>query len=100
MFCITEQLIKSFRDKRAAAVFVGKSPKGFPTDLRIRARARMVQIDVATTLDDLRLPSSNHLEALRDDRAGQHSVWINKQWRICFVWREHDAHEVEIVDYH
>jgi proteic killer suppression protein len=98
MFCITEHLIKTFRDKRAAAVFAGKSPKGFPTELR--ARARMVQIDVATTLDDLRLPSSNHLEALRYDSAGQHSVRINNQWRICFVWREQNAYEVEIVDYH
>jgi len=57
-------------------------------------------LNAAETLDDLRSPLGNPLEALRDDRAGEHSIRINDQWRICFVWRENNAHDVEIVDYH
>jgi proteic killer suppression protein len=57
-------------------------------------------LDAATRLDDLRIPPSNRLEALRGDRAGQHSIRVNDQWRVCFVWRDGHAHEVEIVDYH
>ena len=57
-------------------------------------------LDAATTLDDLRVPPANRLEKLKGDRAGQHSIRINRQWRICFRWRSSDAHEVEIVDYH
>jgi proteic killer suppression protein len=69
-------------------------------DLAITARRKLIAIDAAERLDDLRLPPGNRLEALRGDRAGQHSVRINSQWRITFVWREDGAHEVEIVDYH
>lgn len=57
-------------------------------------------LDAATTLQDLRVPPANRLEKLKGDRAGQYSIRINSQWRICFVWRSGDAHEVEIVDYH
>lgn len=57
-------------------------------------------LDAATRLDDLRIPPNNRLEALRGDRAGQHSIRVNEQWRVCFVWRDGHAHEVEIVDYH
>jgi len=57
-------------------------------------------LNAAETLDDLRSPPGNRLEALRDDRAGEHSIRINDQWRVCFVWRENNAHDVEIVDYH
>jgi proteic killer suppression protein len=57
-------------------------------------------LDAATRLEDLRIPPSNRLEALRGDRAGQHSIRVNDQWRVCFVWRDGHAHEVEIVDYH
>jgi len=61
---------------------------------------RLDRIDAAVALDDLRLPPSHHLEALRGSRAGQHSIRINDQWRICFVWQHGNAHDVEIVDYH
>ncbi len=57
-------------------------------------------LDAATSLDDLRIPPANHLEKLKGDRAGQHSIRVNRQWRICFRWRSGDAHDVEIVDYH
>ena len=57
-------------------------------------------LDAAETLEDLRSPPGNRLEVLRDDRSGRHSIRINDQWRICFVWRENNAHDVEIVDYH
>ena len=93
-------MIESFRDKRAAAVFLGKLPKGFPADLAKVARRKLQMLDAALRLEDLRSPPANHLEALRDDRAGQHSVRINGQWRLCFVWRDGGAHGVEIVDYH
>jgi proteic killer suppression protein len=57
-------------------------------------------LDAATTLDDLRVPPANRLEKLKGDRAGQHSIRVNQQWRVCFRWRSGDAHDVEIVDYH
>ena len=93
-------MIESFRDKRAAAVFLGKMPKGFPTDIATVARRKLRMLDAATRLDDLRAPPANRLEALKDDRAGQHSIRVNDQWRVCFVWRAGGAHDVEIVDYH
>jgi proteic killer suppression protein len=93
-------MIKSFADKRSAAVFVGLLVKGLPPQIQERARAKLLMIDAAAHLDDLRLPPGNRLEALRGDRQGQHSIRINDQWRICFVWRSDDAWDVEIVDYH
>ncbi len=74
--------------------------KGFPADLVSRAQRRLAQIDAATGLKDLAVPPSNRLEALSGDRRGQHSIRINRQWRICFVWANGDAYDVEIVDYH
>jgi toxin HigB-1 len=68
--------------------------------LKSRARAKLLAIDAAKLLDDLRIPPGNRLEALHGDRRGQHSVRINDQWRICFVWREGAAWSVEIMDYH
>lgn len=64
------------------------------------ARRKLAAVDAAERLEDLRIPPGNRLEALRGDRADQHSIWINNQWRIAFVWRDDGAHEVEIVDYH
>jgi proteic killer suppression protein len=93
-------MIEGFRDKRAAAVFLGKMPKGFPTAIATVARRKLRMLDAASSLDDLRAPPANRLEALKDDRAGQHSIRINDQWRVCFVWRDGGAHDVEIVDYH
>jgi proteic killer suppression protein len=57
-------------------------------------------LDAGTSLDDLRIPPANRLEKLKGDRSGQHSIRINRQWRVCFVWKDGDAHEVEIADYH
>jgi len=74
--------------------------KGFPTDLVRRAEIKIAQIDAAISLEDLRIPPSNRLEKLFGNRKGQHSIRINNQWRICFSWRDGDAYDVEIVDYH
>ena len=93
-------MIQSFRDKRTAAVFLGKMPKGFPSDIASVARRKLRMLDAAVALNDLRSPPGNHLEALSKDRAGQHSIRINDQWRVCFVWRDGNPHEVEIMDYH
>jgi proteic killer suppression protein len=93
-------MIKSFGCKQTAAVFSGKSPKGFPVDIFAVARRKLRMLDATTRLTDLRNPPSNHLEALKGDRAGQYSIPINDQWRICFRWDGSDASEVEICDYH
>jgi toxin HigB-1 len=93
-------MIASFADKRTAAVWADRMPKGFPSDLAMVARRKLRLLAAATRLEDLRSPPGNRLEALTGDRAGQHSIRINDQWRLCFVWRDGDAHEVEIVDYH
>ena len=93
-------MIISTRGKLAAGAVQGRFGKGFPADLVRRTRAMLSALDAAMQLEDLRFPPGNHLEALSGDRAGQHSVRINGQWRICFVWSEGDAHDVEIVDYH
>jgi proteic killer suppression protein len=74
--------------------------KGFPPDLLRRAQKRLRQLHAARTLQDLRLPPSHRLEALERERQGQHSIRINDQWRICFVWRDGDAYDVEVTDYH
>jgi proteic killer suppression protein len=93
-------VIKSFADKRTAAVFAGYLVRALPNQIQSRARAKLLAIDAAKLLDDLRIPPGNRLEALHGDRRGQHSVRINDQWRICFVWREGAAWSVEIMDYH
>ena len=93
-------MIKSFGCKRTASVFLGKSPKGFPSDILGVARRKLRMLDASTRLTDLLVPPGNHLEALKGDRDGQYSIRINDQWRICFLWHEDHAHEVEIVDYH
>lgn len=93
-------MIQSTRGKRAAAAMRGTYGKSFPGDLVKRTRAMMTALNAATALEDLRFPPGNHLEELKGDRAGQHSVRINGQWRICFVWTPSGPAEVEIVDYH
>ena len=94
-------MIKSFKDRRARAIFEGRHPgKGFPADLVRRARRKLIMLDSAEALEDLRQLPGNYLETLRKDRAGQHSIRINDQWRICFVWTGSDAENVEITDYH
>lgn len=69
-------------------------------DIQQRARRKLRMLDAATVIDDLRLPPSNRLEKLKGDRRGQHSIRVNDQWRICFVWHASHATDVEIVDYH
>jgi toxin HigB-1 len=93
-------VIKSFADKRRAALFAGYSVKALPNQIQGRARAKLLAVDAARELDDLRVPPGNRLEALRGGRRGQHSIRVNDQWRICFEWRETAAWSVEIVDYH
>jgi proteic killer suppression protein len=93
-------VIKSFADKRTAALFAGHVVRTLPNQIQSRARAKLLAIDAAKQLDDLGTPPGNRLEALHGDRRGQHSVRINDQWRICFEWREGTAWNVEIVDYH
>jgi proteic killer suppression protein len=93
-------MIKSFQDRRTAAVWAGRAPKGFPTDLVRASRRKLGYLDAATGLDDLRSPPGNCLEALQGARAGQHSIRVNDQFRVCFVWRDGGAERVEIVDYH
>ena len=93
-------MIRSFRDKQTAAVFKGRLPKGFPQTLISATRCKLGYLDAAALLNDLRPPPGNRLEALSGDRRGQHSIRINDQFRICFVWRGGDAEKVEIVDYH
>ncbi len=92
--------IVSFRGKAVALVAAGKAPKGFPADVIARAERRLRAIANAHQLDDLRAPPGNRLEALKGNRAGQHSIRINDQWRICFRWTKAGAEDVEIVDYH
>ena len=93
-------MIESFRDKRTAAVWAGLLPKGFPSDIANVARRKLRMLHAATRLDDLKVPPGNRLEALKDDRLGQHSIRVNDQWRVCFVWRDGSAHDVEVTDYH
>ncbi len=93
-------MIKSFADKRTAAIFVGYAIRELPWQIQGRARAKLLAIDSAKQLEDLRVPPGNRLEAMRGDRQGQHSIRINDQWRICFVWRNGEAWDVEVADYH
>ena len=93
-------MIKSFVDRRTAAVFQGHVPKGLPPTIAQRAQTKLAVLDAAASLEELRVPPGNRLEALKGARRGQHSIRINEQWRICFVWRGGNAHDVEIVDYH
>jgi proteic killer suppression protein len=93
-------VIKTFADKRTAAIFDAKPAKGLPSDVALRARRKLIMLDRATGIDDLRVPPANRLEALKRDRVGQHSIRVNDQWRICFEWRDGDAYDVEFCDYH
>jgi proteic killer suppression protein len=93
-------VIRSFADKRTAALFAGFVVKALPSQIQGRARAKLLVIDAAKQLDDLRVPPGNRLEALHGDRRGQYSIRINDQWRLCFEWREDAAWNVEVVDYH
>ena len=92
-------MIKSFLCNETAALFAGERAKRF-TNIASVATRKLQQVDSAATLEGLRVPPGNRLEALAGDRKGQHSIRINDQWRLCFVWKADGVHEVEIVDYH
>lgn len=93
-------MILSFADKETERIWMGQHSRKLPADIQTRALVKLAMIEAADFLDDLANPPSNRLHALDRDRAGQHSVSINMKWRICFVWRNGNAHHVEIVDYH
>jgi len=93
-------MITSFKDKEAERIFSRKWSSKLPDHLQRTALRKLRMLNRAMTLTDLRVPPANRLEKLRGDRAGQYSIRINDRWRICFEWRNNDAFEVEIVDYH
>ena len=93
-------MIKSFKDKETGKVWGRRLSRRLPRELQRAARRKLVLIDSTIFLEDLRSPPGNRLEALKGDRAGQHSIRINDRYRICFTWTGKDAEKVEIVDYH
>lgn len=93
-------MIRSFRCRETEGIWQGRRSRKFPGKMQSRALRKLRQLDAASTMDDLRNPPGNRLEALKGDRKGQWSIRINDQWRICFRWSEGDASDVEIVDYH
>jgi proteic killer suppression protein len=93
-------MIRSFADEETERIWNGERSRKLPQDMQDRALIRLRMLNQAETLDDLRNPPSNRLHALKEDRTGQHSISINMQWRICFVWRDGGADGVEITDYH
>ena len=93
-------MIQSFACEETEAIWSGRRSRKLPADIQSRALAKLTMIDAADTLDDLKLPPGNRLHELDRDLAGQHSISINMKWRICFVWRDGNAYDVEIVDYH
>jgi proteic killer suppression protein len=93
-------MIRSFRDKETEKVFRREASRKFPPMLQRLAQRKLVILDGAEALGDLRIPPGNRLEKLRGDREGQYSIRINDQWRICFLWSDGNADDVEIADYH
>ena len=92
-------MIHSFACPDTEALFNSRVVRRFKSVERV-ARRKLLQLHAATVLESLRIPPGNHLEALKGDRKGQHSLRINERWRVCFVWKSDGAHQVEIVDYH
>lgn len=93
-------MIKSFRDRDTEHLFRRLTVKKLGSEVQRVALRKLRILDAATVLDDLRIPPGNQLKSLKGNRRGQHSIRINRQWRICFRWRSGDAYDVEIVDYH
>ena len=93
-------MIKTFADKKTQELYVTGNARQFPPDIVKRALRKLEQINAATTLSDLRIPPSNRLHALGRDRKGQHSIAVNDQWRICFLFEDGGAYDVEVCDYH
>jgi proteic killer suppression protein len=93
-------MIRSFRNGTTERVFNGEFPRELPRSIIKTARRKLRMVEAARELTDLRVPPGNKLHALDRDRIGQHAIWINDQYRVCFEWREGDAYNVEITDYH
>lgn len=92
--------IKTWANADTQAIFEGESPRIVPPSVARRAQRKLLILDAAKNLRDLRKPPGNRLEKLRGDRAGQYSIRVNNQYRVCFIWRSGDAYRVEITDYH
>jgi toxin HigB-1 len=93
-------MIKSFRDKEAEKIFDREFSRKLPQSIQRVAMRKMLMIEAATDLNDLKVPPANRLEKLRGRRAGQYSIRVNDQWRVCFNWQKGHIHNVEITDYH
>ena len=93
-------MIKSFASKETEKIWNGVVSRKLPPNIQRVARRKLRMLNNAVTLNDLRIPPANRLEALKGERRGQYSIRINEQWRICFEWRQGDCYHVEIVDYH
>ena len=93
-------MIRSFADKETETIFSLKRSRKLPPDIQQVALRKLRMLNNAKILDDLRSPPANYLEKLKRERSGQHSIRINDQWRVCFKWRDGDAFDVEITDYH
>ena len=93
-------MIRSFASVETERFFVTGKSRRLPTEIVKRAAMRLTQLNAATSIEDLRFPPSNRLEALKGDRKGQWSIRINSQWRVCFIFADGDALDVEITDYH
>jgi len=94
------RMIRSFACPETEKLFNDETSRRLPTQIQRVARRKLLLLHQARNLQDLRAPYGNHLEALKDDRKGQHSIRVNDQWRVCFRWQGEDALDVEIVDYH
>lgn len=93
-------MVAGFRSRETETIWSGRRSRHLPGDVQDGALRKLRLLNNARTLEDLRVPPGNRLEALKGKRAGQHSIRINDQWRICLIWRDGHAHDVEIVDYH
>jgi len=93
-------MIKTFKSKETEKIYNREISQKLPPDIQRTALKKLWMLDAAPDINSLRVPPSNHLEALKGERKGQHSIRINKQWRICFIWKDGDAYDVEIVNYH
>jgi proteic killer suppression protein len=93
-------VIKSFKCRETERIYQGRFSRRLPRNIQRLAARKLEMLGAASQLKSLRIPPSNRLEKLKGDRAGQYSIRINDQWRICFIWKDADAHEVEIADYH
>jgi len=93
-------VIKTFADRRTQELYLAGKSRRIPDELARRARRKLEYVDLATRIDDLRVPPGNRLHALSGDRKGQYAIAVNEQWRICFRFRDGDAFDVEFCDYH